>query len=204
MPKPALGPRDHTNPLIWCFAIICAVLAVAIIISGAALFIGYMVIKPKVPVISVTSAQLNNIYFDQVDLLTVQVTVVVRADNGNAKARASFYDTTFALSFRSETIAYLGGHPFELSANRSVEFNYVTQSTSIPLNPDEAEDVSLALRGREREREREISFELKGRTRSRWRVWLIGSLKSWLNLNCQLRLPVDGTRVYPRCSSKSH
>ncbi|KAI3468501.1 hypothetical protein Pfo_025164 [Paulownia fortunei] len=197
MPKQVLDPRHQTNPLIWCAAIICAILAVVVIFTGILVFISYLTIRPKVPKISVTRAQLDTIYFDETSLLTVQVTVVIKAENDNAKARANFYDTRFTLSFRGQRIAYLVAAPFGVSANSSVEFNYVSQSTPIPLNPQEAEAVSLSLR------QRVVTFELQGTTRTRWRVGLIGSVKFWLHLRCLLHLPIDGTTIYPNCSPRS-
>ncbi|KAL0393795.1 UNVERIFIED_CONTAM: hypothetical protein Slati_4345700 [Sesamum latifolium] len=198
MPKPKqFGPRNHTNPLIWCAAIICAIISVLVIITGIFVFLGYLTIKPKVPKISVGSASLDTIYFDQTSLLTVQVTVVIRAENDNAKAHASFSHTRFALNFRGQTIAYLVNDPFSVSANSSVDFNYVSQSSPIPLNPEAAEAVNLSLR------QGVMVFELKGTTRTRWRVGLIGSVTFPLYLDCQLRLPVDKRTIYPRCSSRS-
>ncbi|KAL3844384.1 hypothetical protein ACJIZ3_001787 [Penstemon smallii] len=198
MPTQNLGPHDHTSPFIWCAAIICAVLAVVVTITGIVVSLGYLTMRPKVPQIRVTSAQLNTIYFDQTSLLTVQVSVVIRAENGNAKARANFYEMSFGLTFISgQRIAILVAEPFVVNANSSVDFNYVYQSPPIPLDPEEAEAVSLSLR------QNVINFELKGTTRTRWRVGLIGSIKFWLHLDCQLMLPVDGTRIFPRCSSRS-
>lgn len=200
MPKlrPRVGPRNHTNPLIWCASIICAIIAVVVIIAGIVVFVGYVTIKPKVPQISVPRANLDTIYFDQSGLLTVQVTIIVKAENDNQKAFASFYDTNFALSFRGQKISYLVAPPFDVKANHSLELNYVSQSTPIPLNADEADAVNVSLnRG-------VIEFELKGKTRTRWRVWLLGSLKFWLDLDCQLHLPVDKSTIYPpRCSSRT-
>ncbi|CAI9771651.1 unnamed protein product [Fraxinus pennsylvanica] len=198
MPKSVHNPkRRPTSPIIWFTAIICAILAVAVIIAGLVVFIGYLVIRPKVPQISVRTAQLDTIYFDQASLLTVQVTIVIKAENDNAKAHANFYNTNFALSFHGVKMAYLVAEPFDLSKNSSKEFNYVVQSSPIPLEPEYAEIVNWSLR------RNVITFELKGNTRTRWRVGLLGSIKFWLHLNCQLRLPVNRTAIYPRCSSGS-
>ncbi|KAL2548103.1 hypothetical protein Fot_09633 [Forsythia ovata] len=196
MPVHVRRPR-RTNPIIWCLSIICAIVSVAVIIAGIVVFVGYLVIKPKVPLISVASAQLDSIYFDQASLLTVQVSVVIKAENDNAKAHSSFYDTSFLLSFQGVKMAYLVAEPFDVNANRSVEFNYVPQSSPIPLNPEDAEAVNLSLK------EKIITFDIKGRTKTRWRVGPIGSIKNWLHLDCKLLLPTDGTRIFPRCSSRS-
>ncbi|CAA3010423.1 NDR1/HIN1-like protein 12 [Olea europaea var. sylvestris] len=198
MPKTLHNPRHHpTSPIIWFAAIICAILAVVVIIAGIVVFIGYLVIRPKVPQISATTAQLNTIYFDQASLLTVQVTILIKAENDNAKAHASFYNTNFALSFHGVKMAYLVAEPFDLRKNSSKEFNYVVQSSPIPLESGYAEIVSWSLR------QNVITFELKGNTRTRWRVGLLGSIKFWLHLNCQLHLPINGTAIYPHCSSRS-
>ncbi|KAL2489829.1 hypothetical protein Fot_43130 [Forsythia ovata] len=198
MPKPVQGPRlRRTSPIIWLGAIICAILAVAVFIAGLVVFVGYLVIRPKVPQISVTTAKLDTIYFDETSLLTVQVTIVIKAENDNAKAHASFYGTNFALSFHGVKMAYLVAEPFDISKNSSKEFNYVVQSSPIPLEPEYAEIVNRSLR------ENVITFELKGNTKTRWRVGLLGSIKFWLHLNCQLHLPVNRTQIFPHCSSRS-
>lgn len=197
MPQPVHVPQKCTNPIIWFMAIICAILAVAVIIAGIVVFVGYLVIRPKEPQISVASAQLDTLYFDQTSLLTVQVSVVIKAENDNAKVHSSFYDMSLLLSFLGVKIAYLVAEPFDVKANSSVEFNYVPQSSPIPLNPADAEGVSRSLR------QRIITFVLKGKAKTRWRVGPIGSVKNWLHLECQLHLPINGTRIFPRCSSRS-
>ncbi|KAL2525343.1 Late [Abeliophyllum distichum] len=198
MPMPMhVRRRGRTNPLIWLLSIICAILAVAVIIAGIVVFVGYLIIKPKVPLISAASAQLDSLYFDITSLLTVQVSVVIKAENDNAKAHSSFYDMSFLLSFQGVKMAYLVAEPFDVNANRSVEFNYVTQSSPIPLNPEDAEAVNSSLK------QKIITFDLKGRAKTRWRVGPIGSVKNWLHLDCKLHLPTDGTKIFPRCSSRS-
>ena len=51
--------RHSTSPFIWCLAIICAIISVAVIIGGIAVFAGYMVIHPRVPILSVEYAHLD-------------------------------------------------------------------------------------------------------------------------------------------------
>ncbi|EPS62680.1 hypothetical protein M569_12109, partial [Genlisea aurea] len=193
---PVLVRRRRTSRLIWCLAIICAVLTVAVIVAGIVACVGYVTIRPKVPRLSLASAQANAVYFDEAGSVTVQVTVVVRAENDNAKASATFYGTNFELSFYGRTVAHLVADQFGVRPNASVELPYVVQSSPVPLSPQEAEAVSSGLsRG-------SVVFEMVGSARTRWSVGVVGSVRFWLNFRCVLRLPVNGTVVYPRCSSR--
>ncbi|CAK9143706.1 unnamed protein product [Ilex paraguariensis] len=197
MPKLVLRPQRPTNPLIWCFAIICTVLAIAVIIVGIVVFVIYVVERPKMPSVSVTYAHLDNIYYDQARTLSVKISIVIKVVNDNAKAHTSFYDMSYVLGFYGVEIAKLGADPFDVRKNSSIEFNYLVKSSSIPLSLGETETVNLSLR------QNRMSFDLKGATKTRWRVGLVGSVKFWLNLNCELHLPVNGSSIYPHCTTKS-
>lgn len=197
MPKPVVGPRRRTNPLIWCIAIICTLLTVAVIITGIAVFIGYIVIRPKVPQIIVTSAQLDRVDYDQAGILTVRVIIFMEAKNENEKAHSSFYDTDFALGFEGIKIAYLRSAPIDVKKNSSIVLRFDAESTPITLEPKEQDIIAAALS------QNYISFYLKGTTRTRWRVGLLGSVKFWLHLDCPLRLPRNGDLIDPKCSTKS-
>lgn len=191
-------PRKPTNPLIWAAAIICAVISVVVIVVGIIVFVGYMAIHPRVPFISVTSAHLDNIQYDQAGLLEAQVTITLTAENDNAKAHSSFSDTGFILSFEGLQIAKLVAGPFDVRKNSSTHFNYVVQSSRIPLDPNRMEEVDMSLK------RDQITFHLKGSSRARWRVGLLGSVKFVCGLNCQLRFrPSNGTYIRSRCTSKS-
>lgn len=197
MPKPVLGPERRTNPLIWCAAIICTILTVAVIITGMVVFIGYMVIRPKVPQMSVASANLDRFSYDMASVLTLRVSIIIKAENDNSRAHASFYETSYTLSFHGVKVAYLNADPFDVPANSSKYLYYPVESSSIPLTPEEGEVAELFLR------RNQVVFDIRGNTRTRWRVGLLGSVKFWLHLNCQLKFPLNGTTIYPRCSTKS-
>ena len=175
------GQERRTHPLVWCAAIICTILTLAVIIAGIVTFIGYLVIHPRVPYVSVINAHLDRIQIDYAGVLEIQVTVVIRAQNGNEKAHASFSNSGYTLSLNGEDVAQLVAPPFEVSKNSSVDFNYVVQSSPIPLGPEEAEDVDVALKTDL------ITFDLKGSARVRWRVGRLGSVGFLCRLTCQLR-----------------
>lgn len=56
---PRYASRHGTSPFIWCAAIICAIISVVVICGGIVVFVGYMVIHPRVPIISVADAHLD-------------------------------------------------------------------------------------------------------------------------------------------------
>ncbi|KAK9272749.1 hypothetical protein L1049_003126 [Liquidambar formosana] len=157
-----------------------------------------MIIKPRVPFISVTAAHLDNIEYDQSGLLETQITIVIRAENDNVKAHASFSETSFTLSLHGMVIAKLAGNPFEVRKNSSVDFNYVVPSSPIPLDPIQMNFVDLSLK------QDKIVFDLKGNVRTQWRVGLLGSVKFWGHLDCHLQFrPSNGTYTHSRCTTKA-
>lgn len=192
------GPRSRTHPLIWLLAIICTVIAIAVVLAGIVVFVGYLVIHPRVPVISITNGHLDHLRNDLAGLLETQITIVVRAQNGNAKAHATFSDISFNLTYQAQDIAVLVADPFEVPKNSSKDLNYVVQSTSIPLTPDQMEQVNQAWK------QNEIAFDFKGNARTQWRVGPLGSMKFYCRLNCRLRFhPLNGSYIPSRCTSKT-
>lgn len=195
---PRRGLQRPTNPFIWCAAILCALLTVAVIITGIVIFVGYIVIKPKVPQMIVTSAQLDRLDFDQAGILTVKTTIFIKAENDNAKAHATFYATKFLLGFHGVRVAQLrDDFPVEVSKNSSVDLMFEVESTPIPLDPEDQNNVFLSLS------QNLIVFDLTGTTRTQWRVGLLGSVKFWLHLDCHLQFPKIGDVIHPKCSTKS-
>lgn len=198
MTKAAFPTQRHTNPLIWLAAIFCAIVSLAVIIAGIVVFAGYMVIHPRVPFISVTSASLDTLRYDQAGLLEIQMIIVIRAENDNARAHASFSHTSFMLSFQGLVLAKLVAGPFDVRKNSSTDFNYELPSSQIPLDPMQMEEVDSSLK------KNEISFDFRGSSRAMWRVGPFRSVKFSCRLECQLRFHTSNrTYINSRCSSKS-
>lgn len=196
--KLVVGSGQRTHPLVWCAAIICVFIALAVIITGVCVFVGYLVIHPRVPALTVTDAHLDKLDFSQAGVMDVQMTVFIRAENHNAKAHATFSHTSLSMSFRNIEIARLQADPFDVRKNSSVEFKYVVESSSIPLGPGDVDFVDRSLK------EDKIKFDLKGRSKTKWRLGLLGSVKLWCYMNCELRFhPSNSSYIYSKCSSKS-
>ncbi|WJX93993.1 hypothetical protein P8452_75460 [Trifolium repens] len=196
--KLVIHSSGHTNPLVWLAAIICTIFAIAVIIIGIIVFIGYIVIHPRVPIISVTSAHLDLLRNDYAGLLQTQLSIVVTATNGNAKAHAQFSKITFSLSFKGQGIAVLVADSFDVPKNSSNNLRYVVQSSPIPLTPEQMDEVD------ESRKRNEISFDFKGAARTRWRIGPFGSVRYSCHLNCNLKFhPSNGSYIPSKCSSKS-
>ncbi|CAN8267446.1 unnamed protein product [Cochlearia groenlandica] len=193
---PRLTSRHGTSPFIWCAAIICAIISIGVIIGGIVVFVGYMVIHPRVPIISVTSAHLDLLKYDIVGVMQTQISIVIRSENDNAKAHALFDETMFKLSYDGKTIAYLKDSEFEVDKETSRLSHYVVQSYPIPLNPMMMQAIDNAIK------QDVITFELEGGSKTRWRVGLLGSFKFECNLRCRLRFrPSDHSYILSPCSS---
>nr|AAV68887.1 hypothetical protein AT5G45320 [Arabidopsis thaliana] len=74
---PRLTSRHGTSPFIWCAAIICAIISIVVIVGGIIVFVGYLVIHPRVPIISVADAHLDFLkyllYFPQLFPLLIMM-----------------------------------------------------------------------------------------------------------------------------------
>ncbi|KAK4741267.1 hypothetical protein SAY87_024855 [Trapa incisa] len=189
----------HTHPLIWCAAIICAILAIAVIVVGIIVFVGYIIVHPRIPFISVLSASLDTFRYDETGLLVTQVTIDIRAENDNAKAHASYQDVSFFLIFGGMEIAKLVAYPFDVVKSGKEDFHFVVESRPIPLDPKNMELASLSLR------QDDIAFDLKGKFRAQWRVGLLGSVKFWCHLDCKFHFHPSNLSYTSRdsCTSRA-
>ncbi|GAA0174810.1 hypothetical protein LIER_28124 [Lithospermum erythrorhizon] len=197
MPKLDHPPRRPTHPVIWCICATCGFLAMLVVITGAVLFTSYMVIHPHVPQLSVGFAKLDHFEFDQMSFLIVRVIIILKAENDNEKATASFYETEFNLDFEGNKIATLGADTFDVGSNSTLELHYETPSKKITLGPQESDVLEIGVK------QNEIEFGLTGHARTRWRIGPFESVKFWLRLECKLMLPVDKSPIYPRCTTRS-
>ncbi|KAK1367693.1 hypothetical protein POM88_033785 [Heracleum sosnowskyi] len=199
MPKPALGPQRRTNAIIWFAAIFCAIVAIAVVAIGLFVIISYLVIHPTTPTVSVSYANLDKFNYNQLGILDVQVRIVIKAKNGNVKNHAEFYGLVLALNFHGLPVAKLVNKPFNVKKNDSREFVYEVKADQIPLRSVYRDYVQSSLT------KNEVSFEMKGKVKTRWRVWVVGSVKFSLNMDCDLQffMPNGSFTYRSPCSSKS-
>ncbi|CAJ2646873.1 unnamed protein product [Trifolium pratense] len=190
--------NGNTHFLIWVAAILCTILAIGVVIGGVGVFVGYIVIHPRVPTISISYAHLDLFRYDYAGLLQTQLNIYVKAQNGNFKAHATFSNIKFKLSYQGQGIAYMVADPFDVPKNNSKVLDYVVQSNFIPLTPDQMEVVDESWK------RNIVGFDLKGDARTQWRIGPFGSFKFGCKLECTLRFhPLNGSYIPSRCTSQS-
>ncbi|GMQ03831.1 hypothetical protein CsSME_00049481 [Camellia sinensis var. sinensis] len=193
-------PRVRTTSrFIWFIAILCTIITVSVIIIGITVFIAYIAIRPKVPLISLTYAHLDIFdYSESSSLFTTKLTIKIKFQNDNANAHAHFSDTAFIVGIRGLELTKLVLVPFDVSKNSSVEYAYQIESSPILLSPDKVVLVDLSLK------QDYASFELIGTAMTRWRVGSIASVKFRLHLNCQLHFVLSSRdSVGSYCNSRN-
>lgn len=199
MPRLVSNQGGRTHPLIWLLAIILAVLAVAVIITGMAIFVVYMIYKPKMPYLEVAYAHLDKLDYDQSGLLDTQMTLTIIAENDNSKADASFSNTHFELRFQGIKLAELRADPFAVPKNSSYPLNYVIPASPVPLDQDAMEAMDAALKMDR------VPFTLDGHSRTRWRVGIFLSVKFWTHLSCKLEFSwSNSSSIGVDCNSQTH
>ncbi|KAL8101728.1 hypothetical protein AgCh_033574 [Apium graveolens] len=199
MPRPALGPQRRTNAVIWFAAMICAIVAVAVITIGIFVIVSYLVIHPTTPSISVSNAHLDIFDYNQLGILDVQAGIVIKAKNGNIKNHVRFYGLELILALHGLQIAKLVSKPFDVKKNDSLEFFYLVKSNQIPLRSVYRDYVQSSLK------KSTASLELKGTTTTRWKVWVLDSVKITLHMDCDLHfvVPNGSLSTKSHCRSKS-
>ncbi|KAG6531664.1 uncharacterized protein LOC122033254 [Zingiber officinale] len=198
MPQLISDQGRHTNPLVWLAAILCSVLAIAVIAGGIVVFAIYMIYKPRAPYIKVAYAQLSSLDYDQSGLLEIEMALALVAENDNERVHTSFSDQSILLQFHGIDVAALQADPYEVAKNSSVDLNYLFQSGPLPLDDSAMETMDVALkRG-------VVPFELNGHARTRWRVGVFLSLRSLAHLHCKLRFfwP-NGSAIDLDCTSRA-
>lgn len=188
----------RTSPLVWFAAILCAILAVLVIVAGVVVLSIYLTYRPKTPHIRVGSTHLDGLGYDRSGLLQVLLTIDMEAVNENAKTVAAFSDANFWLEFSRTPLAALRAAAFVVGENGTLPLHYLVASARAPLDMVGMEKMETSLKGGQ------VEFGLRGQARTRWSVGVFLSMRSWTRLDCKLRyFYPNGSSTGLDCSSKS-
>ncbi|KAL6603506.1 hypothetical protein ACP70R_043867 [Stipagrostis hirtigluma subsp. patula] len=192
--------RRRSSGVVWAMVILCTVLAIGVIVTGATVFAVYLVYKPKMPYLLVSDARLVALEYDQagtIDNLVLSLTIL--AENTNSKADASFSRVDLAVGFHGAEVAVLRARPFAVARRSSVPLRYQVVSAGRPLSPDGMRYMDGALKAAV------VPLDLFGKARTTWKVGIFASLRFWTRISCRFLFfyPGNGTAMPIDCRSRS-
>ncbi|CAL4956892.1 unnamed protein product [Urochloa decumbens] len=201
------GPeRSRRTPSWWVrlMVILCTVLSISVIVAGVAVFAAYMLIKPKMPYLVVSDAQLGLLQYDSQDstIRSLQMLITILAENINSKADASFSGIDFTLEFHGAGVALLRAEQFMVARESSLTLQFNIVSEKQTLDPAGKQSMEESLKAGV------VQFDLFTKARTRWKVGVFVRHQYWTHISCGLHFffPGNGT-VMPsdrdRCRSKS-
>ncbi|XBI11965.1 hypothetical protein VPH35_138908 [Triticum aestivum] len=174
--------RQRSSPLVWMAVILCTLLAIGIIVVGAAVFAVYLIYKPHMPYMVVTNAYLQQLDYSPADgvIRDIQVRADVLARNTNSKVNASFSSFNIDVKFHGTTLLQLRAETFSVARESSVTLPYSGASRGAKLDLAGMRAMEEALRSRV------VPITLSGKARTRWRMGIFLKVAFWTRLNCPL------------------
>lgn len=186
--------------MVWALVILCTLLAIGVIVTGATVFAVYLLYKPKMPYLLVSDARLVSLEYDGSGTIQRMVlSLTILAENSNSKADASFSRFDLAVGFRGADVALLRARPFSVARRSSVPLPYLVVSAGRPLNPDAMQYMDGALKAGV------VPLDLFGKARTTWKVGIFVSLRFWTRIHCKFLFfyPGNGTHMPIDCRSRS-
>lgn len=193
-------PRPRrTNICIWCTALMCSLIVIAIILSGLAVLIGYLLFHPKLPSWDVTKASLNYIALDTTTFLyNSKMVALLSVNNHNDRVDVRYEYINFKLFFRNDVVTTQVLEPFAQRRGNSTDLKVIDMvSNDAEITPLSAQImVSQARNG-------SIEYKLFGTVRTVAKLGGIARIPYWLNVNCLLHFttPPNGVLQDHKCTS---
>ncbi|XP_043693218.1 NDR1/HIN1-like protein 13 [Telopea speciosissima] len=189
-------PR-RTNPFVWCYAIICLIFSLLLIIAGISTLIIYLAYKPRYPLLETTSATLNSVYLDSPDYVNGDFIFLANFSNPNRKIDVRFQYLEIELYFFDRLIATQALQAFSLRPGevRLDSVHMLTSEAYLPPN--------LALELRNQLQNNRIRYNIRGTFRVRLNLGLT-HISYWLYGRCQVEMsgPPYGVLVARSCRTK--
>ncbi|XP_062178961.1 NDR1/HIN1-like protein 1 [Phragmites australis] len=200
--KPRIREEDHrrSSGVVWAMVILCTLLAIGVIVTGATVFAVYLLYKPKMPYLLVSDARLVALEYDGTGTIqNLVLSLTIQAENTNSKANASFSRVDLAVGFRGAEVAVLRARPFSVARRSSVPLRYQVVSAGRPLSPDGMRYMDGALKAGV------VPLDLFGKARTKWKVGIFVSLRFWTRISCRFLFffPGNSTAMPIDCRSRS-
>ncbi|CAN6448233.1 unnamed protein product [Victoria cruziana] len=194
---PLLPPPRRTNPIIWCIAVLCLILAVFIVIAAIFTLVLFLAIRPRLPSIDIPSATLDSLYLDPPDLLNGDLTLVLNISNPNSRIDIRFQLLVVELYVGSTMVATQMIEPFRAANGgwRAASLPFLTSQVALG-----SAEVALVRQMVQTER---IRYGVRTTFRTRAGLGPI-HLSYWLRGWCSLIVggPTNGVLVSRSCKTK--
>lgn len=194
--------REHrkSSGVVWALVILCTLLAIGVIVTGATVFAVYLLYKPTMPYLLVSDARLERLVYDQSGTIReLRLALTILAENTNSKTDATFSRVNLGVGFRGAEVALLRAGAFAVGRRSSVPLQYQVYSAGRQLGPEGMESMDGALRAGV------VPLDLFGKARTSWKVGIFASLRFWTRISCRFLFfyPGNGTAMPIDCRSKS-
>ncbi|XP_023523222.1 uncharacterized protein LOC111787482 [Cucurbita pepo subsp. pepo] len=189
-------PRQ-TNPIIWCFAILCLIFSLLLIFLGIATLIIFLVVRPRNPMFDIPNASLSTIYFDAPEYLNGDFTVLANFTNPNHRIDVRYENADIELFFGDRLIATQAIQPFS-QRKREVRLQPVHLISSLVYLPQNSGFIL-----RRQVQNNKVIYNIRGTFRVRASLGAI-HYSYWLHSRCQLVMtsPPTGVLVARSCNTK--
>lgn len=192
-----LRRHHHTNPAIWCSAIICLIFSLLILFFGIATLIIFLVVKPKTPFLDTRNATLNVIYFDSPGHFNGDLTFIANFSNPNRKLKVKFEHAVMELYFENNLIASQSIRPFSQRRKETgvVPINFTSSLVSLP--PNHAMELQRQVLSNK------VLYSVQGTFKVKASFGAI-HFSYWLHSRCELQMgsPPSGNLMARTCKTK--
>lgn len=192
-----LKRHRHTNPAIWCSAIICLIFSLLLIFFGITTLIIFLVVKPKTPVLDTSHATLNGIYFDSPGHFNGDLTFIANISNPNKKLDLKFEHAEMGLFFEDKLLASQAIRPFSQRRKETgvVVLRFVSSLVYLP--PNNAKELQRQVLSNK------VLYSVRGTFKVRASLGAI-HFSYWLHGRCELQMssPPSGSLMARSCKTK--
>lgn len=189
----------RTNLCIWVIAMLGSLIAIAVILSGLAVLIGYLLFHPKLPKLDVIKASLNNIYLDTATgLYNSEMVALLSIRNPNDKVDVRYEYINFKLFFRNDMVATQILEPFsQRKGNTSNLMTLDMLSTDKVITPLSVQIMVAQARNNS------IEYQLLGNLKTVAKLGALARIPYWLNVDCLLHFttPPKGVLQHRECTT---
>ncbi|KAF3329760.1 Protein YLS9 [Carex littledalei] len=192
-----LHPHHRTDPLVWCYGILCVVFSLLLILAGIATLIIFLVIKPRNPLFETANASLNSIYLDSPAYFNGDLTLLANFSNPNQKVHITFQYISLELYFNDRLVSAQALRPFAQRSRESTIQAVHMVSSQVLLPPD------LAVRLQDQVRRNSVLYEIRGTFKVRASLGFM-HFTYWVYARCEIELgaPPRGVLLARSCRTK--